>query len=113
MKIVINACHGGFGISDEAIRLYAKLVGINLVEALSEYCGTEFYTDSISEETYFSYRGIDRDDGFLIEAVETLGDAANGDYANLKVVEIPDDVEWQIEEYDGYEHVAEKHRTWS
>ena len=19
---------------------------------------------------------------------------------------------WQIEEYDGYEHVAEKHRTW-
>ena len=113
MKIVINACHGGFSLSDGAIRLYAKLVGINLVEAQSDYCGTEFYTDTVSEETYFSYRSIARDNGFLIETVETLGDAANGDYANLKVVEIPDCVEWQIEEYDGYEHVAEKHRTWS
>ena len=27
-------------------------------------------------------------------------------------VEIPDDVEWQIEEYDGTEHISEKHRTW-
>ena len=113
MKIVINICHGGFNLSDEAIRLYAKLVGINLVEALSEYCGTEFYTDSISEETFFSHYDIARNDGFLIEAVETLGDAANGDYAKLKVVEIPDDVEWHIHEYDGTEHVAEKHRTWS
>jgi hypothetical protein len=41
-----------------------------------------------------------------------LGEAANGRCAELKVVEIPDDVEWQIEEYDGLEWVAEKHRTW-
>ena len=27
-------------------------------------------------------------------------------------VEIPDDVEWQIEEYDGSEWIAEKHRIW-
>ena len=27
-------------------------------------------------------------------------------------VSIPDDVEWQIEEYDGMEWVAEAHRTW-
>ncbi len=25
---------------------------------------------------------------------------------------IPDDVKWQIEEYDGLEWIAEKHRTW-
>jgi len=31
---------------------------------------------------------------------------------NLKVVEIPDDVEWRIHDYDGAEHVYEKHRTW-
>ena len=24
-----------------------------------------------------------------------------------------DDVNWYIEEYDGMEHVAERHRTWS
>jgi len=31
----------------------------------------------------------------------------------LKIVDIPDGVEWEIEEYDGMEWVAEKHRTWS
>jgi len=30
----------------------------------------------------------------------------------LAIVEIPDDVEYTIEEYDGNEHVAEAHRTW-
>jgi hypothetical protein len=38
---------------------------------------------------------------------------ANGTYANLKVVTIPGDVDWEIGEYDGMEWVAEKHRTWS
>ena len=33
--------------------------------------------------------------------------------SRLKVVEIPDGIEWQIEEYDGKEWVAETHRTWS
>ena len=30
----------------------------------------------------------------------------------LKVVEIPDGVDWEIEEYDGEEWVSEKHRVW-
>jgi hypothetical protein len=112
MKIVINTCFGGFDLSDEAIQLYAKLAGINLVEGPKQYGITHFYVDSVSEENYFSYYKIARDDGFLIETVETLGEAANGDCAALKVVEIPDDVDWEIDEYDGNEHVAEKHRTW-
>ena len=112
MKIVINTCFGGFDLSDEAIQLYAKLAGINLVEGPMQYGITHFYVDSVSEENYFSYYQIARDDGFLIETVETLGEAANGDCAALKVVEIPDDVDWEIDEYDGNEHVAEKHRTW-
>ena len=33
--------------------------------------------------------------------------------SDLKVVEIPDDVEWEIEEYDGNEWVSEVHRCWS
>jgi hypothetical protein len=41
-----------------------------------------------------------------------LGRAASDPLAQLQVVEIPDGVEWQIEEYDGVEWVAEKHRTW-
>ena len=30
----------------------------------------------------------------------------------LGIVEIPDGVEWEIEEYDGDEWVSEKHRKW-
>jgi hypothetical protein len=30
----------------------------------------------------------------------------------LRIVEIPDGVEWHISEYDGIEHIAENHRTW-
>jgi hypothetical protein len=44
--------------------------------------------------------------------VEELGDEAGDSYAELTVVEIPDDVEWTIQEYDGTEWVAEVHRTW-
>lgn len=53
-----------------------------------------------------------RTDLDLIAVIEELGEKANDKYAKLKVVEIPSDVDWQIEEYDGYEHIAEKHRTW-
>ena len=63
--------------------------------------------------THFDYNDYDkRNDHKLVACVEKLGEAAGGRTANLKVVEIPDDVEWTIEEYDGSEWVAEKHRTW-
>lgn len=44
--------------------------------------------------------------------METLGDAASGKQSKLKIVEIPDDVEWEIAEYDGRESIEEKHRSW-
>ena len=57
-------------------------------------------------------RHIERDDPNLIKVVETLGDAANGEHAELKVVEIPDNVKFEITEYDGIESVEEIHRRW-
>ncbi len=36
----------------------------------------------------------------------------NQNFAKLKVVEIPDDVDWEVENYDGIEWIAEKHRIW-
>ncbi len=47
-----------------------------------------------------------------MECVETLGEKSNGACAELKIVEIPDNVEYSIEEYDGNEHIAEVHRIW-
>jgi hypothetical protein len=45
--------------------------------------------------------------------IEEMGKAANSWAADISIVEIPDDVQWHIHEYDGLEHVAENHRTWS
>jgi len=53
-----------------------------------------------------------RNDPILVQVVEEMGDKAWGRYAKLAIVEIPDDVQWIIEENDGMEWVAEKHRTW-
>jgi hypothetical protein len=92
-KIVINTDFGGFGLSDQALELYKILTGI-----------------PESNELY--YWEIDRNDPVLIQVIEQLGNSACGKYSDLKVVEIPDDVEWHIHEYDGLEYVAENHRTW-
>ena len=92
-KVVINTCHGGFGLSAAAESKYKELANI---------------TDPI-----FYSRSIARDDEHLIDVVELMGSAAAGEYAELKVIEIPDDVNWYIEEYDGKEHVAELHRIWA
>jgi hypothetical protein len=44
--------------------------------------------------------------------VRELGADADTRFAKLKIVEVPYGVEWTIEEYDGVEWVAEKHRKW-
>jgi len=65
------------------------------------------------EEINLNYRDIPRNDPLLLRVVKELGaKEASGGCALLKIITIPDDVEWEIEEYDGLEHVAEKHRTW-
>lgn len=53
-----------------------------------------------------------RADPRLVQVVEELGAAANGGFAKLEVVTIPDGVDWEIDEYDGSETVHEKHRSW-
>lgn len=54
----------------------------------------------------------DRTDHHLIQVVEELGEKANGSCAELEIIEIPDGVEWELDEYDGLESVHEKHRSW-
>jgi len=61
---------------------------------------------------HFDEYGIERNDSLLIQVIEELGEDADGAHAQLKIIDIPDDVEWHIEEYDGFEHIAENHRTW-
>lgn len=114
MKIVINKCYGGFSLSDAATMLYGKKAGINIIKDKKKSSSLipHYYINEIKNNNYFSCRNIKRNDPFLVEVVEELGEAADGSFAELKVVEIPDNVEWEIEEYDGKEWIAEQHRTW-
>jgi hypothetical protein len=113
VKIVINSDYGGFSLSDEAILEYGRLKGLNLVkDENTSWSVSIFYKDTVAKENYFEDRDIPRNDPVLVEVVEKLGEAAYGFAASLKIVEIPEDVDWYVEENDGREWVAEKHRTW-
>ena len=140
MKIVINNCFGGFGLSHEAVMRYCEIKGIDVYpeqdttfwkfwtywivkpeDRLKTKDGDAFYSMSMADRQAYNAahsaqtiypRDIERNDLALVQAVEELGDKANGDHAELIIVDIPDDVNWTIEEYDGSEHVAEVHRTW-
>ena len=140
-KVVINNCHGGFGLSHEAICAYLDKCGTpywvesnKLFSKITPYTyylvppeerieGTpdNWHAMSLQEraahnaaysKTVFTDRDLARDDPYLVAVVEELGEAANGRFAELKVIEMPADVNWDIEEYDGSEWVAERHRTW-
>ena len=110
MKVVINRCFGGFSLSDAALRLLCERKGVdyNDEEARSEL---EWQVANIND-TIKDPSEVLRDDADLVAIVEAMGANADGPYARLHVVEIPDGIEWEIAEYDGLEHVAEKHRTW-
>ena len=134
MKVAVNACFGGFGISDKAFGAILKRKGI----AFETYNGTftyrmsgvEFYkAGHLGENDHRiyswnqfdkKYEGLDsmeedrirRTDPDLIAVIEELKDEANGRSAKIRIAEIPDDVEWHIAEYDGFETIAENHRTW-
>ena len=108
-KIVINKCYGGFGLSQEALTELQKLNDKLVVEQNSEVFPEESLWLSEDFDDYPHYRGNDQ----LIEVIEKLGSRANGQHSELKIVEIPDNVEYTIADYDGIEWVAEVHRTWS
>jgi len=55
-----------------------------------------------------------RTDSDLIEIIEQVGAKnASASLAALKVVEIPDGIEFKIDDYDGCETIHEVHRSWS
>ncbi len=151
MKIVINKCYGGFGLSPKAVARLAELRGQKAYfftggfgshprvrvqpEEVKSLFWSAYNTETpgeqpkaevwvrMSDEEKRRYNAgytdehIDsspsnRTDPLLIQVVEELGEAANGHCAKLTIVEIPDDVKYTIEEYDGIESVHEEHRSW-
>ena len=91
MKIVINGRFGGFGLSQAGVEELGRRLGLVAITFPNE---------------------IKRTNPDLVEMIEENASLYSGDHAQLYVVEVPDDVEWYIHDYDGIEHVAEKHRIW-
>lgn len=116
IKVVINDCFGGFGLSRAA---FLRLRELGSEVAKKEPDFGEKYSDGSGVREKFSDRYesfcsyIERDDPLLIRVVEELGEKASGSCAKLKIVEIPSNVKWGIHDYDGSEHVEEQHRTWA
>jgi hypothetical protein len=88
IKLVYNAKHGGFGLSDKGIKEYN--------------CRTSSNYTLESEGEY-----IKRSDPVLIELVETMGKEINGPYSHLKIKEFP--VKYReclyFSDYDGKENI--------
>lgn len=95
MQVVINL-NGTFSISQEAIEFIRKKI-----------------KNKDDRKTIGPYSfDNDRSNYLLIAAINKLKKKANGIDADLKIVEIPDDIEWAIHGCSGREWIAEKHRTW-
>lgn len=109
MKYVINSQYGGFSLSDKAIHHYAKLKGITLYEktdgAYAKYFKAYYTEPDFRMGSYFSGLDIPRNDLALIQTVEELGKAANGNCATLKIVDIPSGERYRLQEYDGNEWI--------
>ncbi len=81
-KIVFNACHGGFSLSEKARALYKERGGT-----------TELDHD------------IRRTCPILVAIVEELGDEANSGFSSLEIRDLPAGTKYRIDEYDGNELV--------
>ena len=124
-EVVINKCFGGFGLSHKAVMLYTKLKGIKLYPEVNEISKKVYKSEATLDNPdiavdYYDGEGesffgndIPRDDLILIEVIKKLGKKANDRFSDLKIVKIPTDIEWEINEYDGAESIEEKHKSWS
>lgn len=94
-KVVINACYGGFGLSQEAFEMYHALIEEPLPKD----------TYQPGDARYYWLEKLERDDPYLVQVVETLGEKANGSSADLRVETV--DGPWSIKNHDGKERLHE------
>lgn len=130
MKVVLNKCYGGFGLSNDAviklIEMESQLVEVSDLKkwgsmknvedyggykVLSVYEGCIVIGDKV--HSVCNYGKEFRTHPDLIKVIEELGEEkSSGQLAELRIIEIPDGIDWQIDEYDGIETVEEVHRSW-
>lgn len=94
-RIAISGNHGGFRLSTDAV---ARLSALG----------------------HGDPEKLPRDHPDLVRVVDELGPLAGEPEKILKgapnrpivVIDVPDGIDWVVEDYDGLEWVAERHRRW-
>lgn len=117
MKYLVNREYGGYCLYPEIVEEYYTRKNI----AFDKSYDPAFKVFVVfplkngePDETFWAEKEIRRNDPDLIAVIEKLGTNTSEGirYKSLVAVEVPDDVEVELIEYDGFEHLAEKHRTW-
>jgi len=120
IKVAINTLYGGFDLSNLAFEklLKRKSIAFEKTLAAGADCWQTHYFNAghLGDENHYLAPWeffSNRADADLIAVIEELGsEQASGELASLKIVQIPNNVEWEIHDYDGREWIAEKHRKW-
>lgn len=109
-KVAYNACFGGFGLSESAFEALLDRKGIawEKTQTDSSIMGAKYQKKGVTgDDGYLSAYDYceDRTDADLITVIEELGDKASGMCAKLRIEELPEGVQYRIDEYDGNESV--------
>jgi hypothetical protein len=94
--VVYNTRYGGFSISNKAMDLMCEYGHPLALEIRDNYRNRSTFGYLISE--------IPRHDPILVRVVRELGSEANGQYADLNIVEINTPM-YRVQEYDGKEWI--------
>lgn len=97
VKVVYNACYGGFSLDRKAVERMADLGSAWAQKELAANHDPRFF--------YSSGRGLERHDPILVAVVEEMGDEASKS-EKLRVIELLGR-RYKIEEYDGLETVID------
>lgn len=127
-RVVYNNCFGGFGLREEVVE-WVRENEDELLEQYDKSDVTELADSTLSGEMFPDGSGPKKDyhktvaDFYISRDNELLADIVSveirtvqkigGQHSDLRVAEVPDGVNWTIDEYDGKERVEEVSRTFS
>jgi len=104
MKIALNKCYGGFGVSRAVFEALGKEW-----DGYGHLGNEDFGIEGSLSTDYNAFR-VHPD---LIAAIEAVGvEKASGKLSLVVIVDIPDGMSWVIDDYDGMETVHERNRSW-
>ena len=102
MKVLVNRCYGGYGISPKAFNAYMRKKNIFFTE-----CDEDNYpVCKLEDGSTFHGHDIERNDPLLVQVFEELGsEEFSGFCSNIGIETVPDNTFYSIHEYDGMEYI--------